>query len=184
MDFPILETDRLYLREITNDDVSDIFEHLSNELVTRYLGKESLINIDEAYEVIDKIKTNYSENRGIRWGIIHKENEKLIGTIGYDIIQIKNKRADIGYDINSNYWRQKIATEALKEVINFGFNKLDLNRIGAVVFPNNEASLNLLKKVGFKEEGLLREYIIQNNIARDTLVLSLLKKECFSNSYK
>lgn len=54
---------------------------------------------------------------------------------------------------------------------------MDLNRIGSVVFPDNIASLNLLKKVGFTKEGLLREYIIQNNIARDTVVLSLLKKE-------
>ncbi|SCI68868.1 Putative ribosomal N-acetyltransferase YdaF [uncultured Clostridium sp.] len=110
-------------------------------------------------------------------GIIHKEIKKLIGTMGYDAIQIKNKRADIGYDINSNYWRQGFAIEAINEVIQFGFTKLDLNRIGSVVFPDNIASLNLLKKVGFTKEGLLREYIIQNNIARDTVVLSLLKKE-------
>lgn len=177
MDFPVLETRRLYLRKITVDDASDIFEYLSNDMVTRYLGKESLINIEGAYDIINKIEINYSERRGIRWGIIHKESKKLIGTIGYDAIQIKNKRADIGYDINSNYWRQGFAIEAINEVIQFGFTKLDLNRIGSVVFPDNIASLNLLKKVGFTKEGLLREYIIQNNIARDTVALSLLKKE-------
>lgn len=100
MNFPILETSRLYLREITDDDANDIFEYLSNDRVTRYLGKDSLTNIDEAYDIINKIKINYDERRGIRWGIIHKESKKLIGTIGYDAMHIKNKRADIGYDIN------------------------------------------------------------------------------------
>lgn len=177
MNFPILETSRLYLREITDDDANDIFEYLSNDRVTRYLGKDSLTNIDEAYDIINKIKINYDERRGIRWGIIHKESKKLIGTIGYDAMHIKNKRADIGYDINSNYWRQGFATEAINKVLEFGFSKLDLNRIGAVVFPENIASLNLLQKIGFTKDGLLRQYIIQNNIARDTIVLSLLKKE-------
>lgn len=177
MVFPVLETSRLYLRKIIDDDASDIFEYLSDDTVTKYLGKESLTNIDGAYEIINKIEINYNDRRGIRWGIIHKEHEKLIGTIGFDGIQIKNKRADIGYDINSNYWRQGFATEAINEVINFGFNSLDLNRIGSVVYPDNIASLNLLEKVGFTKEGLLREYIIQNNKERDTVVLSLLRKE-------
>lgn len=177
MNFPILETSRLYLREITDDDANDIFEYLSNDKVTRYLGKDSLTNIDEAYDIINKIKINYDERRGIRWGIIHKESKKLIGTIGYDAMHIKNKRAEIGYDINLSFWRQGFATEAINKVIEFGFSKLDLNRIGAVVFPENIASLNLLQKIGFTKDGLLRQYIIQNNIARDTIVLSLLKKE-------
>ncbi|GAA0701658.1 GNAT family protein [Paraclostridium ghonii] len=184
MGFPVLETRRLYLTKIINDHASDIFEYLSNDIVTRYLGKESLINIGGAYELINKININYSEGKGIRWGIIHKNSNKLIGTIGYDAIQIKNKRADVGYDINSNYWRQGFATEAINEIIKFGFTKLDLNRIGAVVFPDNIASLNLLEKVGFTKEGILREYIIQNNIERNCVVLSLLKKEYLVNSYK
>lgn len=122
MDFPVLETSRLYLRKITTDDANDIFEYLSNDKVTRYLGKKSLINIDEVYDLINELDTRYDECRGIRWGVIHKENRKLIGTIGYDAMQIKNKRADIGYDINSNYWRQGFATEAINEVIKFGFD--------------------------------------------------------------
>lgn len=184
MGFRVLESKRLYLTKIINDHASDIFEYLSNDIVTRYLGMESIINIEEAYAIINKINTNYSEGKSIRWGIIHKDSNKLIGTIGYDAIQIKNKRADVGYDINLNYWRRGFATEAINEIIKFGFTKLDLNRIGAVVFPDNIASLNLLEKVGFTKEGILREYIIQSNIERSCVVLSLLKKEYLVNSYK
>jgi len=177
MQFPLLETNRLYLRKITINDANDIFEYLSNDTVTRYLGKNSLTNIEEVYEIINRLELNYNENRGIRWGIVLKDSNKLIGTMGYDALQIKNKRADIGYDINSHYWRKGFATETISEVIKFGFEQLDLNRIGVVVFPENIASSNLLKKFGFREEGLLREYIIQNNVPKDTIVFSLLRKE-------
>ena len=80
------------MREITDDDASDIFEYLSDDTVTKYLVKESLTNINGAYEIINKIKTNYNDCKDIRWGIIHKENRKLIGTIYYDVTKIKNKR--------------------------------------------------------------------------------------------
>ena len=60
------------MREITDDDASDIFEYLSDDTVTKYLVKESLTNINWAYEIINKIKTNYNDCRGIRWGIINK----------------------------------------------------------------------------------------------------------------
>lgn len=181
MDFPLSETSRLYLRKITTKDADDIFEYLSNDEVTKYLGRESLNDIGESYDLIKKFETNYIDKRGIRWGMIHKATGHLIGTIGYDAIQIKNKRADIGYDLNIKYWRQGFATEAINEVIRLGFENLGLNRIGAVVFPQNIPSLNLLEKVGFTKEGILRDYIIQNNIERDTVVLSLLKKEYPSN---
>ena len=177
MEFPILETKRLYLHEITYEYRFDLFEYLSNDKVTKSLGMKSLVKVEETEEVINKIKANYTNQKSIRWGLINKENNKLIGTMGYDAIQIKNKRADIGYDINLNYWRQGFATEAMREIIKFGFDKLNLNRIGAVVYPDNIASINLLSKNGFSKEGLLREYIIQDNIARDTIAFSLLKKE-------
>ena len=98
MDLKILESKRLYLRRITENDLTDIYEYLSDDNVTKYLGKKSFIDIKEAYELINKIDKNHYEGRCIRWGIIYKEHNKLIGTIGYDAIHIKNKRADIGYE--------------------------------------------------------------------------------------
>jgi len=62
-------------------------------------------------------------------------------------------------------------------VLRFSFNHLDLYRVGAVVYPENEASVTLLTKLGFTKEGLLRGYIHQNEQFHDTYVLSLLKHE-------
>ncbi|MDY5099693.1 GNAT family N-acetyltransferase [Clostridium sp.] len=76
--FPILETKRLYLRKITIDDAEDLLEYLSRDIVTRYLGKESLQNLEEAISIIKGCENNFNENRGIRWAILNKSNNKFV----------------------------------------------------------------------------------------------------------
>lgn len=184
MRFPILETKRLKLIEITHQHLDSIFSILSLEEVTKYYGTDPFILPAEATKLIDMYHKNFHEKRGIRWGIKLKENQKIIGTIGLNALQLNNKRAEIGYELHPSYWRNGFATEALKEVLNFSFEQLDLHRVGAVVYPENKVSLNLLKKLGFTNEGLLRDYIYQNKQSHDTYVLSLLKHEWVKSQVK
>jgi ribosomal-protein-alanine N-acetyltransferase len=175
--FPVIITKRLKLIEITHQHVDSLFDILSLEEVTRYYGTNRFTFLGEATRLIDMFHRNFIEKRGIRWGIIIRENQKFIGTVGLNGLQLPNKRAEIGYEIHPAYWRNGYTTEAINGILRWSFEKLDLNRIGAVVFPENEASLNLLHKVGFTKEGLLRSYIHQNNQFHDTFILSLLKSE-------
>ncbi len=177
MAFPILETKRLKLIEITHRHVDSIFDILSLEEVTRYYGTDRFTLQAEAVKLIDVFQKNFLEKRGIRWGIKLKKNQRIIGTVGLNGLHLKNKRAEIGYELHPDYWRQGFASEVIEEVLRFSFEKLDLYRIGAVVYPENHASLNLLHKLGFSDEGLLRGYILQNAQFHDTNVLSLLKQE-------
>jgi [ribosomal protein S5]-alanine N-acetyltransferase len=177
MTFPILETKRLKLIEITHQHVDYLYEILSLEEVTRYYGTNRFTLPVEASRLIDMFHKNLLDKRGIRWGIKVKENQKIIGTVGLNGLQLKNKRAEIGYELHPDYWRMGLSSEAIKEVIRFSFTQLDLYRIGAVVYPENEASINLLLNLSFTKEGLLRGYINQNKQFHDTYVLSLLKPE-------
>ncbi len=174
--FPTLETDRLILRELTKEDAEGIFACFSNEGVTRYYGLETFEKIEQAEKIVDFFSKSYSEKRGIRWGIERKGTKGIIGTIGFNTWLPKHKRAEIGYEIHPNYWRNGYTLEAVLKVISHGFDKLDLTRIGAVVFIENKASNNLLEKVGFQKEGVLRDYMYQNGKAYDTYVYSLLRK--------
>ncbi|MBS4190560.1 GNAT family N-acetyltransferase [Bacillus sp. FJAT-49705] len=174
--FPILETERLILREITKEDAEDIFACFSNNDVTRYYGQETLDSIDQAEKIIEFFSNNYNEKRGIRWGIERKGSKGIIGTIGFNAWIPKHKRAEIGYEIYPEHWRKGYSSEAVSKVLSYGFEDMDLTRIGAVVFIENEASNNLLTKMGFEKEGVLRKYMYQNGIAYDTNVYSLLKK--------
>lgn len=177
MTFPILSTKRLKLVEITHQHVDSIYEILSMDEVTRYYGTNRFTFQGEASRLIDMFHKNYIEKRGIRWGMMIKENQKFIGTLGLNGLQLKNKRAEIGYELHPFFWRNGYTSEAIKEVLRFSFEKLELYRIGAVVYPENERSLNLLTKLGFTKEGMLRGYINQNDQFHDTFILSLLKPE-------
>lgn len=174
--FPGLETERLVLREITSDDVQDIFACFSDEDVTRFYGQETLEYIEQATAIVDFFAKSYIERRGIRWGIERKGTPGLIGTIGFNVWSPKHKRAEIGYEIHPEQWRKGFASEALTKVIQYGFDELGLTRIGAVVFIENEASNHLLTKMGFQREGILRDYMYQNGKAHDTYIYSILKK--------
>ncbi|MFC5466027.1 GNAT family N-acetyltransferase [Lederbergia graminis] len=173
--FPTLETNRLLLREITKEDAEGIFACFSNEKVTRYYGQETLHSIEQAESFVDFFANSYKEKRGIRWGIERKGTQGIIGTIGFNAWAPKHKRAEIGYELDPEHWRKGYVSEAVLKVMEYGFDNLGLTRIGAVVFKDNEASSNLLLKVGFQQEGILRDYMYQNGDAYDTYVYSLLK---------
>lgn len=173
--FPLLETDRLLLREIIEEDSQKIFDCFSNENVTRFYGQDSFTSIEQAKQLIDLYANQYLEKRGIRWGIELKETKEIIGTIGFHTWSTKHKRAEIGYELQPAYWRNGYATEAVTKILSYGFNELGLTRVGAVVFIENDASNRLLTKLGFQKEGILRNYMYQNGKPNDTYVYSLLK---------
>lgn len=175
--FPPLETERLKLIEITPNHVESIFKILSLDEVTRYYGTDTFRSIEEAKKLIDIFQKNFYEKRSMRWGIVLKENNKFIGTLGLNGLQHKNKKAEIGYEIHPSYWRKGYTSEAIKEVLRYSYQELGLNRIGAVVYLENEASSNLLEKLGFKKEGELRDYLFQNSSYHTINMFSLLKRE-------
>ncbi|KAB8135733.1 GNAT family N-acetyltransferase [Gracilibacillus oryzae] len=174
--FTTLETDRLILREITKSDAEGIFSCFSNESVIRYYGQDRLETIEQAESFVDFFAKNFKEKRGIRWGMERKGEKGLIGTIGFNGWSPKHKRAEIGYEIHPDHWRKGYTLEAVLRVTEYGFETLELNRIGAVVFINNQASNNLLTKAGFQKEGILRDYMCQNGESHDTYVYSILRK--------
>ncbi|WP_141432200.1 GNAT family N-acetyltransferase [Bacillus sp. 03113] len=178
--FPRLETERLILREIIKEDAEGVFACFSNEKVTRYYGQETLKTIDQAKQFVEFFTKNYNGKRGIRWGIERKGTKGIIGTVGFNAWLPKHKRAEIGYEIHPDHWRKGYAQEAISKILNYGFEELGLNRIGAVVFIENKASNQLLTKMGFQKEGVLKDYMYQNGMPHDTNVYSIIKKKAVS----
>lgn len=177
MKFPELETERLSLIEIGRQHSESLFDILSRDEVTRYGGIETLRRMEDSHRVINSFRSSYINERGIQWGVTFKETGKFIGTVGLNQLNKSNKRAELGYEVHPDYRRQYFTCEAVSEVLRFSFQELDLHRIAALAFPNNLASTNLLKKVGFLEEGKLRDFIYFNNQSQDVLIFSLLKAE-------
>lgn len=151
MEFPKLETERLLLRELTLLDAEMMFQYFSKESVIRYFGMDSFENIEQAKTTIQTFKNRYEEGNVFRWGIEKKGTDQLIGTCGFHLINNHHKRAEIGYELDDIYWGKGYASEALQAILTYGFEKLQLIRIAAVVYVENKASQKLLKKQGFKK---------------------------------
>lgn len=173
--FPILETERLVLRELVENDALVILNCFSNDEVLRYYGQKPLKSIEQVKQIIISFSKSFEEKGGIKWGIELKEKGTIIGTMGFQDWSHEHKRANLSYALFPEIWGKGYASEAIETVISFGFQELGLERIGAVVFIENQASNNLLTKMGFQKEGVLKHYMYQDGKPHDTNVFSLLK---------
>lgn len=172
-----LETDRLILRELNEEDIDFIYNHFSNEDVCKYLyDAEPLKQHEEALEIINWYKDFEIKNHS-RWGIVLKESNILIGTCGYHFLDRINKIVEIGYDLNKDFWGQGYMTEALKEIIDVAFTNMQLNRIQAYVYIENIASFKLLEKLKFIREGVIRDKHLFRGNYYDHYCYSLLAKD-------
>ena len=177
MEFPELETDRLKLVQVYEDHTHSFFDIMSNAEVTKYYGMDSLKSMEEASKIIEFFKRSFESNRGIRWAIILKETNDFIGTVGLNNLSLHTKKADLGFELHPSHWNKGIMTEAAKPVLRYSFEELALYRVGAVTFPQNASSIQLLKRLGFSQEGLLRGYLYQNNSTHDASMFSLIRTE-------
>ncbi|MFZ9695234.1 MAG: GNAT family N-acetyltransferase, partial [Chitinophagaceae bacterium] len=116
--FPVLETNRILLKQITLADTKSLFDLRSDPTVMKYLDRpRPSSNVDIAL-MIQKMEEAAIEGQGISWGLFLKENSaKLIGTIGYYRTTPEHFRAEIGYLLATNYHKKGLMQEALGEVL-------------------------------------------------------------------
>jgi ribosomal-protein-alanine N-acetyltransferase len=166
VEFPSLETERMNLRILTLQDTEEVFKHFSDEDVTRFMDIEPCKDIKEAEEII----RFHIEDSGCRWGLFDKNNNNLIGTCGFHYLRRTNEDfiAEVGFDLSKFYWGKGLMSEAMKVVIDFGFKKMGLNIIDATVDPENQRSINLMRKLGFKKEAELKDNLIYFYLHRNS----------------
>ena len=176
--FPRLETERLVLRELRAVDAESLFAVLGDEEVVEFYDDEVFRDISQARDQIEAWAAGYQGRRSVRWGITQVDHDELLGTCGYYGFHRLHKRAGIGYELARSFWRQGIMTEALSAILAFGFKRVGLNRIEAVVMPENEGSVKLLEGLGFQQEGVLREYEHWGDKGRvDLMMFSCLRRD-------
>jgi ribosomal-protein-alanine N-acetyltransferase len=180
--FTQLDTKRLVLRELTLDDADVTFPHFANEEVVRYEDSKAAANIKDVTEIIEWGKNIASNKAGILWGIFRKGDGAFLGQINYVVRPDNNfigttHRAEIGYDLTPHYWGHGYISEAISRVIEFIFNSIEINRIEAIVHTENSRSLNVLTRLGFHREGILREYVKWECEYWDMALLAVLKRD-------
>ncbi len=172
--FPVLQTERLHLRELNEEDAKEIFFLRSDAGVLKYLGRAPAQIIEEAFTFIKMIKENQQNNEGILWAVTLKDDNKLIGTLGFWNLTKQHYRAEIGYVLNPEFHGKGIMHEALAKVLDHGFSLMKLHSVEANVNPKNAASIKLLKKNNFIREGYFKENYFFDGKFSDSAVYSLL----------
>jgi ribosomal-protein-alanine N-acetyltransferase len=161
--FPVLETERLILRELNLDDAKAIFGLRTNKEVNEFIDRKTPNNLSEARAFIDMISNLASNNKGVFWVIQSKSNHQLVGTIGLRNFEDEENYAEIGYELDPIYHQKGFMSEAFEEITNFGFQNLELNTIEAFTHQNNIASIALLEKQKFVLDPERRDEGFENN---------------------
>ena len=177
-----ISTERLIIRPWSISDSSDLYEYAKSELVGPNAGWQPHKSEDESKEIINMfIRDNDS------YAIVLKKENKVIGGIGLhnrkpDISLESLNQREIGYVLNPKYWGRNYVPEAVKALINYGFNQMNLDLIwcGHYDFNNNSKRVN--EKCGFKYRFTRKEKLERlNNIEVNVLYYSILRDEYESN---
>lgn len=152
--FHNLETPHLILRDIRMEDIQEYYERLFGDGdVCRYLLFDPHQDIGESYESIQNILEQYEAGKFYRWGITEKGDDSLIGIIGLVRIEEETSQCSFAYLLGCDYWNRGYGTEAVKEVIRFAFEELEIRRIVADHMTENPASGAVMRKAGMTHIG-------------------------------
>lgn len=174
--FQEIETNRLLLRRITEQDYAEVLALRGNPETMKFIPRPIAKTKEDALEHIKMINDKINSNTGINWGITIKGNTNIIGVIGHYKISYENHRAEIGYMILPEHNGKGFTTEAIDAVVRFGFEKMNLHSIEAIIDPANIASERVLQKNGFIKEAHILENELWDGKFWDTLIYSLLKR--------
>mgnify|MGYP000901729488 FL=1 len=185
-EFPVLETERLVLREIVLADADALMRIRGDYAVTRLNIGAAYISVEQARSLVRRMAQLYQVRKELRWGITLKEqggatgstDAPVVGMVGFNYWDRRDRRGSVGFDLARAYWGRGIMREALREaVLPFGFARMGLNRIEAETSTENAASIRLLEALGFAREGCKREQYFDEDAFHDLLLFSLLRRD-------
>jgi ribosomal-protein-alanine N-acetyltransferase len=149
--FPTLETERLILREITDDDASAIFKNFSDPEIAIWFFEQPLENIEQARAFITAFGQEFTQGEGLTWVMVLKETGTSIGTCGFGEVEM-GQHGDLGFDLAREHWGKGLMKEGLGAIMEYGFGALNLSVIKAHSYSSNLRAIRLLEKLGFKME--------------------------------
>ncbi len=172
---PTLTTRRLILRRMTMADAVDIFAYSRDPEVSRHVLWEAHRTVNDSKQYLRYVLRQYRSGDPSSWGIELAETGHLIGTIGFMWWNREYRSAEVGYSLSRVYWNQGLMTEALREVMRFGFDEMNLNRIEAQHEITNPASGKVMEKVGMRKEGVLRGRLYNKGKYVDVALYAILR---------
>ncbi len=178
---PTIETDRLVFREFTLDDFPSCHAYAEDPVVSEFQSWGP--NTEEDTRFFLKLTINQQKDiprKTFEFALIEKATKHHIGGAGIRIQPTPNNEGAIGYSLARGSWGKGLGTEACQAIIKFGFEDLELNRIWALVVPENQASVHVLEKSGLKREGTLRQGLKVRGQFIDCYLYATIKSDFLS----
>ena len=182
MQFEDIKTDRLLIREYSDQYLEQLFEYRSDPRVYLWYTKKQN-SIEDLKEYLKSNITEFDKDNGYSVFVILLE-DKVIGDIAISYWDYDNERSALGYAIRPEYQRLGYGYEAVNALINFMFEVMKQNRIQAGVDYNNKASIGLLRKLGFRREGYFRQTEYKNGEWKDSCLYAILREDWVKNRSK
>ena len=175
-DLPTLETERLILRKMVLNDAEAVFAYASNSDVSRYTLWETHRSIEDSRAFLEFATQKYENGGEPDWGIVYRGNGCLVGACGLVNWEAEHARAEVGFVLSREYWGRGLMSEAVRAILRFGFERMNLNRIEARCIAENAASARVMEKAGMVYEGTLRQREYIKGAYRDINLYAILKK--------
>lgn len=176
--FPELLTPRLRLRELVPADAPALFGILADVDAMRWFGSDPPVHVDQVEQLIAAFAAGRQlPSPGTRWGIERRRDGRLVGSCGLFRWNRAWQSCVVGYELARDAWGAGLMRESLSAVLRWGFEHMDLHRVEAQVHPENDRSIALLRRLGFVEEGRLREAGFWLGAHHDLIQFSLLRRE-------
>lgn len=177
-DFPILETDRLLLREIVAADAPALFAIHGDGEAMKWFGTDPLTELAQAEKLVETFAGwRQLANPGVRWGLQTRDDGRLVGTCGLFKWNRGWRSCTLGYELGREAWGRGLMGEALAAALAWGFEQMALHRVEAQIHPQNAASIRLARSLGFVQEGHLRDCGFWQGRHHDLLQFGLLRPE-------
>lgn len=165
------------LREYTKNDIFLIKEYVNDPEVKLYTAPNTpyLFTLEDEERWYE---SNSANNDHYSFIIETLDTQEVLGACGVNAVDWKNRNATIGIFIGDHsYWNKGFGTDALKVLIAFIFNEMNLHKIKLCVYDFNERAIHCYKKLGFKTDGVLRDEVFKQGSYHDEILMSLLRSE-------
>jgi ribosomal-protein-alanine N-acetyltransferase len=166
---PEIGTERLNLRGFAQNDIDRLAEILGDPVVMKYMPGDEPWPREWAERELRNLIEHWDRHSYGRWAVVDREDERMIGWCGLAFLPELNE-TEVAYLLDKDYWNRGYATEAARISLGYGFEEVGLDRIIALAFPENAASIRVMEKIGMSYEKMTHVWrldLVQYEITRD-----------------
>ncbi|MCK6077154.1 GNAT family N-acetyltransferase [Paenibacillus silvae] len=174
---PEFETQRLYLRRLTMDDLDQYYAFASDPKVSEQSLWHCHQTKEDSIGYLERVLRNYEQKTVYIWAFVLKETDTLIGRGGIFDLDESMQSCELGYAIGSTYWGKGLAVEAMQPVMNYCFEQLDCNRVQGKCNAGNIGSARVMEKLGMAQEGLLRKQLKIKGVFTDQKLYARIRDD-------